>query len=80
MNKYVETIGYFWVGELIEDGPFSIKLTRTAKVFETGRFNEFMRTGRTDNMEIEVLPPDLVVTLRPIAIIDWPHELFTEST
>ena len=69
--------GIDYVGKLAEiDGPFTITLTQASWVSDSGRLGEFMREGRTSNMEIE---PIGEIMIHFSAIAPWNHKLFTEA-
>lgn len=53
-----------------------VELEEASWVADSGRLSEFVKNGRTDNMEIE--PVGRVVTTFN-DIIEWPHKLFTEA-
>ena len=66
-----------YVGRLVAIvGPHTVVLADAAWVSETGRLNVFMREGRADGMEIEIVGTQGInwSGWRP-----WPHPLFEES-
>lgn len=66
-----------YVGRLVAViDPFTLALEEASWVADSGRLSVFVRQGRAPNMEIE--PVGRVIT-RYQAIIEWPHQLFTEA-
>lgn len=48
---YVETVTKYYVGDLVAVTPTELVLERAAWVADTGRFNEFMKTGVANELE-----------------------------
>lgn len=66
-----------YVGRLVEVGfNGEVLLEDAAWVSETGRLNEFMRNGRAENMEVEIVGTK---GLRYASWSPWPHALFEET-
>jgi hypothetical protein len=66
-----------YVGRLVEVG-FSgeVLLEDAAWISETGRLNEFVRTGSAEGMEVELIGTK---GLRYASWNPWPHKLFEET-
>lgn len=77
---YFSTCKFDYVGRLLAvDTPYGVRLTEASRVFNTGRFHEFMRDGRAAAMEIEPYPPGFAVGLQWVDWSPWPHPLPTEA-
>lgn len=77
-NYFVHDGVDYWIGRLVDILPFAVVLKDAAWIASTGRLSEFMKTGKTADMEIEPLDKARVlVQYRSIA--EWPHPLFKES-
>jgi hypothetical protein len=79
---YVETTTKYWVGILVSvEGPHALTLGRASWVAETGRFSEFLRTGKAQGMEVEpVLTPNREwAILNVTGYAEWPHDLWDKS-
>lgn len=77
---FIRTVTYFHVGEMVAQDEHFIKLTKAAWVADTRRFSEFLKNGKTQSMEVEVFPEDVLVAKGGIIdITEWKHDLFTES-
>lgn len=74
---FVRTLSDYWVGRLVDVGPFTLTLEDASWVADTGRLAEFMRHGKAENMEIE--PVGLVMCSNGPAVLSWPHKLFTKA-
>lgn len=70
---FVRTLTDHWVGRVADADTLFVRLEQASWVADSGRLGEFCRTGRSQNMEIEVVGK---ITVRYEAVIDWPHELF----
>ena len=70
------TVTDYWLGEVVEVGPFSVYLKDASLVRDTGRLHQFIANGRTDNMEIE---PVGEVCCNWLSYIPWRHNLFHEA-
>lgn len=72
--------GFTYVGKLTEIHATHISLREAAWVAQSGRWASFMTDGRTDDMEVEPYPADVIVRIpRQLAeIADWPHALLCE--
>lgn len=76
-NYFVRTVSDHWIGRLVEVGPFTMTLEDAAWIADCGRLSEFMRDGRTSNMEIE--PVGTVMVQNGPAVLPWPHKLFDRT-
>lgn len=78
-NYFVRTLSDHWIGECVGIGPNNwIALRKAAWVADSGKLSTFMAAGSAPQMEIEVLPTELIVRCHG-TIIDWPHPLFTKT-
>lgn len=69
-----------WVGRVIAiDGPYSVTLEDASWVADSGRLHAFLRDGRADGMEVEMLPPGTVMGVQWVNWIHWPHPVPLET-
>ena len=69
-----------WLGRLVSvDGPYAVRITEASWVADSGRLAEFLREGRSAQMEIEPIPNGLTVGLLWVNWIEWPHALLRET-
>ena len=69
-----------WMGRVVYIVfPFTVWIEDVAWISDTGRLHQFMRDGRTDNMEIEYLGDRSVVAVQMRTAIKWPHDLIRET-
>lgn len=74
---FIETItSYNYVGRLVSIDGQAVVLEEAAWIANSGRLNEFMRTGKADGMEIE---PVGIQGARWAGWRPWPHKLFTKA-
>lgn len=67
-----------YVGRIAEvDGPFTVTLDQCSWIANSGRFHEFMQTGRAINMEIEPMGDGFTINWSLIG--RWSHNLFMEA-
>jgi len=72
---FVQTCTKDWVGRLVSiDGPYTLTLVEASWVADSGRFHQFVRDGKTENMEVE---PVGAVCCQWVNWIPWDHPLFT---
>ena len=76
---YVETFGKFYVGEVVEVTPLEVSFKNASWVADTGKYSEFLKTGKSNEMEVEPIGD---ITL-PVAYISmkkvWKHKLFDKA-
>ena len=72
---FVSTARWDYVGRLHRvTGQYMIVLTEAARVAHSGRFHEFIRDGRNDQMEIEpILTPGGVISCQWLDWTPWFH-------
>ena len=79
MDKvFVTTTAYAWLGKVIREDERFLHLSKASRVFNDGRFGEFVRTGRHANAEIEHCGPGVTVRIPHTAVVDivsWEHAL-----
>lgn len=82
-GKYFFTTGlYCYVGKVESADAMEIVLVGAARIYDTGRFSEFITNGTADNMEVEAIPDkQRVIIMRHNIqdIIEWPHALLRET-
>lgn len=73
----VHGINKNYVGQIVEILPGKVvRLQDASWVAETGRLHEFIKHGKTDDMEIEPVGDHLMEWTE---ITHWPHKLFKEA-
>lgn len=73
---FIRTVTNFHTGKLVREEHDCLILSNAAWIADTGRFADFLRTGKAN--EVEPFPMDLEVAVPKMAIVDacsWPHEL-----
>lgn len=73
---FIRTVTNFHTGELVREEADCLILTKAAWIADTGRFADFLKTGKAN--EVEPFPVDMEVAVPKMAIVDacaWPHEL-----
>lgn len=80
LNYLVEDASKLWLGRLVSvDGPYTVTLVDYSWVADTGRYSEFMREGRSSQMEIEPAPDGMMKRVHWLNISQWPHDLLRET-
>ena len=75
---FVRTVTDHWVGRIAGIyGPYTVGLTEAAWIAESGRLHVFVRDGKAEGMEVEVV--GTIKRVQYLAILPWKHELFKES-
>lgn len=76
-NAYsIRTVTNFHTGRLLREETNHLVLINAAWIADTGRFADFLKTGKAN--EVEPFPIDLEVAVPKGAIVNacaWPHEL-----
>lgn len=77
-NYMVESVvGKIYVGKVVSvEGPHTVLLEGAAWIAQTGRLHVFLRDGKADGMEIEVVRSKCIHWAE---WSQWNHKLFTES-
>lgn len=75
---FVTTVTDYWLGTMVECNGISVTLIDFALVRDTGRFHEFLRNGKTDEMEVEPAPDGVEIEVKYLTIQLWPHKPFRE--
>ena len=78
-NYLVETVTFYWLGRLTSvDGPYTVTLADYSQIASVGRYHEFLRDGRSSQMEVEPAPDGLETTRQWLGITPWLHPLLRE--
>lgn len=78
-NYYVETVTKYYVGRVAAVSPTELVLTDAAWIDDTGRLNEFLRTGKASGMSVEPYPDPVRIPGHMITdATPWRHKLFRE--
>jgi hypothetical protein len=76
---YVETFGKFYVGEVSEVTGTELSLTNAAWIADTGKYSEFLKTGKAEGMEVEPVG-DMSLPLAYVSFKKvWKHKLFDKA-
>jgi len=77
---FVKTATEYYVGVLKAVDYDFMLLGESAFIPDTGRFNDFMRDGRAEGMEVEPYPDEVMVNLSSVvSVAPWPHDLLREA-
>jgi hypothetical protein len=75
-----ESVNKFWLGRLVSvDGPYSVRIKEVSWIADTGRFSEFMREGKSAQMEVEALPDEIIQGIQWLHWFYWPHPLLRKT-
>jgi hypothetical protein len=72
----VQTVTYFWTGEVIDDDFAQLSIIRATCIFDTGNLEEFFKSGTAQSSE--KLPVDYRVSFDHgpgLVIVDWKHKI-----
>jgi hypothetical protein len=76
---YIETFGKYYVEQVSEVTGTELSLTKAAWVANTGKYSEFLKTGKAENMEVEPIGemslPLAYVSFKKV----WKHNLFDKA-
>lgn len=76
-NYYIETLTKYWVGKVVSLSATEVVLQGAAWIADTGLFTDFLRDGKAQNLEVEIVGDWQI----PVALITgaspWKHKLFT---
>ncbi len=79
-NYYIETVTHYWTGKLVKSSLTLLTLDKACKIFDAGRFTDFLKGGIPNECEPV---PDGMLSRVPVAsitlIVDWPHELIRKQ-
>ena len=73
---FIRTLTYHYIGEVIEETPEYIKLSKTVWVADSGQFTKAIQKGELS--EIEIIGVDThVMKSNIVDCIEWNHEIPT---
>lgn len=74
-NYFIRTVTYFHTGKLKALYKDALVLSEAAWIADTGRFYDFLKTGKVN--EVEPFVDDVVIPLGScVDFTEWRHELF----
>ena len=65
-NVLIQTVTYFYTGEVIEETPKHIKLSKAAWIADTGRFSQAIEKSVFD--EVELFPKSIYIMKSAIVV------------
>ena len=74
---FIETFGKHYLGRVKSVGYTTVTLEQASWVANSGRFGEFIRTGRSINTESEFIGETTIPLMYISAKTAWPHALPT---